>query len=508
MTTSIKPTTIFAIIIIFALAFLLRMLFLPNLSLTFGYDQARDAIISQQILKADFKILGPPSSAPGLYHGVFYYYFLAVGYIFGNSPIIAAYWVALWNALTVFIVFALAWLLTRKIGAAILASFFFAISWESTQYAAWVSNPTIAIWTVPLIYLGLWTWIKERKWWGAIVSGIGLGLSVQADIFLAYHLPPVLLWLMLGRKNLTKNSIILFTSTLVVSVSTLILSELKFGFKGLQGVVHLATSQDAIVSSRGFGDFMVLFFNQIGKLFAFSTYPANLGYGAGIVLALIVISLVTWNKKQKISWEPFMSTWLFSHITVVTIGGTSTPFLNVGTGPAVSILLGIMLYKLWETKKKLAFILLFSVIVFGNISKIIKENPRGSTIFAIQKDMLLSKQLNAIDYTYDQTKGEPFTVNSITSPLYINIVWTYLYKWHGLPKYGYLPNWHGPEQWGQPDTLKKVNQRSQTYFLIIEPLDGIPPRFAQGIINDENIFSNVVEEKNFGSLVVQKRQIK
>jgi len=41
---------------IFIFAFVLRVLFLPKNILTFGYDQARDVIISQSILKGDLKI--------------------------------------------------------------------------------------------------------------------------------------------------------------------------------------------------------------------------------------------------------------------------------------------------------------------------------------------------------------------------------------------------------------------------------------------------------------------
>ena len=503
-----KKSTALLLITIFVIAYILRTLFLPNLSLTFGYDQARDAFIAQEIVKGDFKVLGPPSSTPGLYHGVFYYYFLAMPYAFSKSPIIAAYWVALWNALTVFAVYALAWFMTRKMGAALLASLIFAISWESTQYATWLSNPTIGIWTVPLLYLSIWAWIKEKKWWGPIMSGIGLGLSVQADIFLAYHLPPVLVWLWIARKKITRSEFFKFLGTFLLAISTMIVVELKFGFQGLSGVAHLANTKDAIVLTRGLGDFIVLYLNQLGKVFAYSTYPGNIGYGGAFVLLALILSLFFWNKKNSISWQPFLATWLFSHITVVSVGGTSTPFLNVGFAPGVAILLGIIIYSWWSSGKRALAAVVVIVILFGNLSNIFRENPKGSTIFAIQKDMLLSKQLAAIDYTYDQVKGEPFTVNSITSPLYINIVWSYLYKWHGLLKYGYLPRWHGPEQWGQVDTLEKVNERSKTYFLISEPLDGIPPAFAQQIVNEENIFSNVSEEKNFGTLVVQKRQVK
>ena len=100
-----KKIYLVILFIIFGIAYFLRVMYLPKNILTFGYDQARGAVISQQILKGDIKIQGPPASTPGLYHGVFYYYLLAPAYAFGNNPINAAYWIAFLNALTVFIVF-------------------------------------------------------------------------------------------------------------------------------------------------------------------------------------------------------------------------------------------------------------------------------------------------------------------------------------------------------------------------------------------------------------------
>jgi len=42
--------------------------------------------------------------------------------------------------------------------------------------------------------------------------------------------------------------------------------------------------------------------------------------------------------------------------------------------------------------------------------------------------MLLSKELAAIDYSYQEADGKEFSINSLTSPLYVNLVWSYLYK--------------------------------------------------------------------------------
>lgn len=493
-----KKINLVLVFLIFVLAYFLRVMFLSKNSLTFGYDQARDAIISQQILKGDIKIQGPPASTPGLYHGVLYYYVLAPGYLLGHgSPVVAAYWMAFINSLTVFAVFCLGYLLTKKTGVGILAAFLFAISFESSQYATWLSNPTLGVLSVPLMYLGLWIWTTRVKNWGSVLAAVGLGISVQSEIFLIYHLIPICIWLFISRKAVSKKSLIIFGTFFTLSISTMILGEFKFGFRSIGGIQALALGESGnLAYAKSIGDYLILYLNQIGRIFAFNSYPGNIGWGGMFVIILAIYSLV---KKDKVG--SFLAIWLFAHIWVVSVGGISTPFLMVGIGPAVSIIIAYYLSKF--PKPLMLFVL--AIIIFGNISMIIKENPKGATLFSIQKDMLLSKQISAIDYTYNEAKGKPFSINSLTSPLYINIVWTYLYKWYGLSKYGYVPSWHGRDQIGQLDSLDRINKPSNISFLIIEPMAGIPSQYLDLTIGEEDSKTILLDEKYFGELRVQKR---
>lgn len=500
-----NKNTFFVLSLIFIIGLILRILFLPQNALTFGYDQARDALVTQQIVKGDLKILGPPSSTPGLYHGVLYNYVLIPAYLFGKNPINASYWIAFLNAVTVFIVYFLTYLMTKKKGAALLASFLFTISFEASQYANWLSNPTIGIWTVALTYLGLWGWVKEKKPWFPILTGLGLGFSIQAEVFLLYHAVPILIWLFVARKNISKNDLVKFLLSGLLAVSTMVLVELKFGFRSIGGVLNLLSSQDSLVAAKGLGDFILLFLNQIGKVYAYSTYPGNIGYGGIFVLSLIVISFISWDKKE-LSWRPFMTTWLLSHLTVVSVGGTSTPFLLVGIGTAISIFVGIHLFNWWISGKKILAGIILVILVFGNISMILKENPKGQTIFAIQKDMLLSKQMQVIDYTYQEAKGEKFSINTLTSPLWINIVWAYLYDWYGRENYEYVPEYHGQNQVGQLISLPETKKDTKLYFLIIEPMAGIPQKYLPDTIAQEDGVSKLINEKYFGEIIVQKRE--
>ena len=505
-----KPKKLYSLLLvaIFGLAFFLRVMFLQNNALTFGYDQARDAMVAKQILAGDIKIQGPPSSQPGLFHGVLYYYLLAPAYLVGNgSPVVTAYYLAFLNSLTVFIVFFIAKKATDNTKLALLSSFLFAISFEATQYATWLSNPTIAVWTVPLMYLGLWMWIcpmkKKDLKFGPVLAAIGLGLSTQAEIFLIYHIVPLIIWLVIYKKEITKKSLLVFGSMFTLVISTLILCEFKFGFSSIGAIKSLAaTSGGNLAYAKSVGDYLILYLNQVGRIFTFNTYPGNIGYGGVAVIVLGIYSLINLKKNH---YAAFLAVWMFSHLSVVTVGGTSTPFLMVGIGPAVSLILAYYIYKLFNKQVFLA-ILILSVIVFGNLSYIFSQNKFGSTLFSIQRDMLLSKQIAAIDYTYKLAEGKPFSINSLTSPLWINIVWTYLYKWYGMETYGYLPSWHGKDQVGQLDSLEKIENPLDTSFLILEPMAGIPTRYLGETIGEEDVDTKLIEEKSFGEIVVQNRK--
>ncbi len=499
---------------IFILAYFLRVMFLPTGALTFGYDQARDAYNALEIVHGHLKIFGPPASQPGLFHGAFYYYVLSPFYLIGRgSPIIAAYGVALVNALGVLLVFCIGFLLSKNIKVGLLASFLFAISFESTQYATWLSNPTLGIITVPLLYLGLWMWVTKKKNFGPIIAALGLGLSIQSEIFLVYHIVPLLIWLWVTRKNITRRQLGIFGLVLTATVSTMILAQLKFGIGGtINGIRSLALSGSGdLAYEKSIGDYLILYLNQIGKIFSFNSYPGNVGWGGGFVIALVGYSLVTRLKNIKngiVDPFVFVSIWLLSHLSVVTVGGTSTPFLMVGIGPAVSLIIA-MYMGLWLTKKYYLLVgVALVILIFGNISMIVSQNKNGSTLFSIQKDMVIAKELSAIDFTYERSKGEKFSLNTLTSPLWVNIVWTYLYKWYGMNTYGYVPTWHGHGQEGQIDTLEANDGKIKNNFLIIEPLAGIPTRYLDETIGEEDSHSKLLTEKYFGEIRVQVRESK
>jgi len=495
------------LILIFFLSYFLRVWQLKNNSLTFVYDQARDFMTVRDMIFGDFKIQGPPSSQEGLFHGVFYYYFLIPGYLLGKgNPVTIAYYVAFFNSLAVFLLYYISKIATKSKIAGLLSAVFFAVSFESSQYATWISNPTIAIWTVPIFYLGLWLWTSKLKKYAPIIAGVGLGLSIQAEIFLAYHIAPLLIWIFLNKNKIKRTDVYKFLISFVVSISSFIISEFKFGFNSLEAIRSLALIKEkSPIYAKSVGDYLVLYLNQIGKTIALNVYPGNIGYGA---IPIIVIAIISLFKIKKDKYAGFLAIWIFSHIFVVSLGGNSTPFLTVGIGPAVNLILAYFVYKLHKKRNTVWVVLIILLVVYGNINSIFSENNKGSTLFAIQKGMVLSKQLQVVDYTYQSSGNEKFSINTLTCPLWINLVWTYLYDWYGEEKYGYSPNFHGRDQIGQLDGLDYIQNPLNKSFLIIEPMSGIPPQYLPLTVGEEDQKSSLLEEKYFGEIIVQQRELK
>jgi hypothetical protein len=501
---------------IFLIALTFRWWYLPQNAISFAYDQARDAFLVAEILHGHLKVLGPPvSGVPGLFHGVLYYYVIAPAYFIGHgNPTIVAYVMSFISSLTIFPVFYLTWLLTKKILPSLMSALIFAFSFEASQYANLLTNASMGVWFVPFIYIGLYLWITrslnswQRKW-APVIAGLGFGLSIQSEVALGYHFAPLIFWLLIFRKKITKHEIVLFIGTFLVAISSMIVSEIKFGFQGTTGILYLLTGQDKISNSRNFFDFIKTFFVQTGKTLSFTIFPLNILAGGIIGFIMIVYALIEKLKARNLlSWEIFLASYIFAHLVALPFGGSNMRHLMVGAAPGIAIFTGIFIWK-YLNKKWLISLAILIFILGSNAHQILKENINGQTIFPLQPDLLLSKEIQVLDFTFEESHGKDFSISTLTSPLFVNTLWSYLYNWYGYEKYGYLPYWIGRDQVGQlGNNLPFAPGSIHRHFYIIEPTYGIPELWVTYAKGDQDAISNIVKERKFGELVVQERSIK
>jgi hypothetical protein len=495
-----KP--VFWLTLIFLLGLGLRLCFLPLGALTFSFDQGRDAFISQSIFQGNLKIQGPSSSTPGLFHGVFYYYLLAPFYLLGHgNPFFAATGLAVLNCLGIILMYYFARLLTKNTYLALCLSLLYAASFEQSQYAIWLSNPSYAAFTIPLFYYFLWHSHREH-FWSYVASGIFLGLSIQADIFLAYHLISLIVLWLTRHLPFKWSFISRFGIGLFVGAFPILLAQIKFGFTGLSAVSGLILPGSADPAHQVFSDTAFNYLNQLTRTFSLNLFPIQIFLG-GIIGLFLVCRLVTSTASS--FNKTIILTYVLSSAIAIPFGGVATPFINVGIGFGIYLLLGMFLHGLWA-KNRIPALLIIALVLLANLISICRYNSSGQTIFALQRDLTLKHELAALHFIYTTQAGRPFSLNTITSPLHINTAWSYLFNWYGQSHFRSLPYWHGHNQIGSlGNNLLPPPIAVTDYYLIIDPPE---PNFVQFIdpgIREENGFSTLLQEYRFGAIRVQKR---
>ena len=236
---------IVALLLLFLLALIVRFLYFPD-NVYFAFDQARDFYSGIDILKGDLRLIGPPSGASDkLFPGpLSLYVYSSVMLLFGKNPAVFSIFFRIYNALGVIFVFLIASkVFGKRVG--ILSSILYAVSYEQSQYSLFMSHQPLAILPVLLLYVGLTMLIFGKKASGLVISALGLGLSIQFHYVYIFLIPIVVAALWFYRKKLPKQNsknFILATLVFLATILSYIISEIKFGFRGLTTLLSSGSS--------------------------------------------------------------------------------------------------------------------------------------------------------------------------------------------------------------------------------------------------------------------------
>lgn len=496
------------IILIFILAIIVRFFYFPD-NVYFAFDQARDSFTSFEILKGHLKIIGPPSFAsdklsPG---PLIFYIYAPIYFLFDKNPEAVSAFLRIYNAFGAIILFWIGSVLfNRKIG--LIAAFLFALSYEQSQYSLFISHQPLALVTVLLFYLGTSQLIFKKDGRGLVISALGLGLSIQSHYLYIFLIPLAILLAMVFRKNifpLKIKYIYLALATLLATVSTFIVSEIKFGFRFTSGILSQLLSMTNPDKKTSFHPESGIF---VINRFIHDNFLANYSFTFLPAIVFIVIAFAfLWNKnlRPKII---FLGIWLFGGLVPYLLSGTTSYYYSAGASASLVLLASWLVYYLFS-KNKIVGILLFLGIVVNNLHLILNLNSKGpNSDIVIQPGMLVRDQKKAIDYIYQKAGGEPFAINGLTIPLNVNTTWSYLFEWYGQKTYYSLPVWGGEAAGGFAGNLKIVRARDKLpkkQFLIIEPMIGINQYDSDNFFRIEGYFTKVLEERNFGTITVQRR---
>ncbi len=494
---------------IFILALMVRFFYFPG-NIYFGFDQARDAFSIREILDGHLKLVGPSTSTEGLNHGPLFYYLYAPFYLIGQGdPMWMAGFVRVANAMAAVLVFMIASILFNK-KTGLIAALLFAVSFEQTQWALYTGNPSLGVLSVLLMYLGLAMLIFRRQPYGLMLALVGYGLSINFEFANLHLLIPLVLSLAFYRKKIWpigKKYLLAAVIGFGLSISTFIITDLKFGFQTTKNILLLVRLRQGGEMPNYLGNLYYISLRFVhDNLMSFEGLSSVVVFGLLAIFLYFMLRFKT-DRRQLI----FLLIWFSGGWVAYLRNFSNLPLYYYSAAASVSLLIfAAMLIEKISLKNRLMASLLVLIILWSNLSLIGQFNWQGTIPeLYVQSGMLLKDEKQVIDYTYIMAEGQPFAVNSLSMPFNINTTWSYLYEWYGQKRYGYLPIWGADVAVGFPGNLKVISARStlpEKRFSIIEPTRGVAGWFIEDFFTNENYFTKVVEQKKFGKLMVQLRE--
>lgn len=491
--------------LILAFGLVLRIANTKGFNTLFDYDQYEDLFHTRKILLGDPPIIGRAVYGnPNLHHGVFYFYYNLIPYLlFKASPVAIIAWNNIFNICAGAIIFILAKLISKNNLSALISAFIVSVSYEYIQFSGWISSAAPGLFSVPLYFLGLWAYYRGKKW-GLPATAFGLGMSIQLDLLFIYLVPIFVVFFLLFRPKLPSVKTLLVSGSILLAfASTFILTEIKLGFTGINTLTHFSQTFDD--SKISYLDRIKMFVDKLEFAFAnslFPTYPKYSVVLSFVILFAAVFFLISSRvEKSEKKGLAFILLFLFSPAVMLIFGFHKQPWFLIGLPPAIALLFGFILSKI---KYRLLVFLIIGAVSLSNINAIRKNYGQGPPLFKAETSSLLSSQLSVVDYTYQMSNGEPFSINSVTYPLYHNALWEYHYHWYGDSKFGYKPDWLGGEQLPMYRYLTRINKGKNLIYVIIDNTQRIPSGQKNKGKEWAVVQGDVVEEKQIGGFTVLK----
>ncbi len=494
------------IFIIFLAGFLIRIFSIIPSNTIIGFDQARDLFTATTIFRDHhLAIIGPTAgNNPNLHHGVLFWYYIIPGLvIFHGNPIGATIWNSFFNCLAIFVIYLLGKDLFKSKKVGVIAAIVTATSFYLVQFSGWLSNPTGTFFTVPLFFWGLWKYKEGRKW-GLPLAFLFLGLTIEFELFFIYLIPTgILAFLILKPKLPSIKLFILSVFLFLMATSTMVATEIKFHFAGVKSILFAGKLVGG--SRTNFFNLFIDFLQNRWETFYLNFWPQNKSIGTLIgVFAVCLLLYEIFKFKKTRQRNLFILLWFFSPAIMFILGEHNAPWFYIGR-PIAAILIGSYLISKIKPSIVVIFVLLF--ITVANIFAIRDSYGKGQVLLEPDAASIMTSQLSAIDYTYKNSNGQEFEINTLTNPLYINALWGYQYYWYGKSKYNYLPTFGGGDQLYPYNTLGKPNGKEKFIYLIIDTTERIPPQYKIEIEASAKKIGKFVSKEKFGGIEVQKWMI-
>jgi len=346
-----------ALVLILGLSFFLRAYHVDEL-LNFFHDQGRDALVVKRMLvDKKMTLLGPQTTAKGVYLGPLYYYMGVVPLaIFGLNPIGIDYMVCLFGVLSVLVCFLMVKDIYGEEGA-YLASGLYGVSAAAIGFSNHAWNPNPLPFFMMLFMWGFYRVVvkKDSRFWIGVFIGIGAGLQIHLFCVILVF---VTFWVLLIKKIKIDKWFYYGLGVFLILLAPWGLFELRHGFLNTKNLANFL-SEGKVGVGAGVIERIAMMFSYL------SSY-----LGSSVVsLVVMVGGLVVVMEKRK---EFFSQLVLFLFVGGLLVVGFYKGIYQNYHGLFLSFLpfvfFGGLVSWMWKKKEYRYFILgVFIYLVFINL---------------------------------------------------------------------------------------------------------------------------------------------
>ena len=456
-------------------------------TIPYTFDQGRDFLKVEEIVRYhNITFIGPTTGIQGLFHGAWWYYFLAIPYFVSQAnPIGFAVFIFILSLLQ-YLLFS--WFLKKELGseAALVFAAVVATSPYFISTSIFVISSMMTLPFILLFFFFLYRYLENKNPKYLFLQFLSLGFVLESELPTGLFLIPAFLLAIVALREFRKffpkiKYVLIALAGLLIPVVPRILFEVKNNFPEVKIVL------DFIQNPKFFNPspFQVRFLERVNLFYGYyiSLFPDRNSVLAFFVGILIVVGLVVGYSKFTPQIKRFFrilfGTFIFLFVLSLFYKDNFWYNYYEGLSYFYVLLLALSIYGIAKSKFKAALLskaplLLVTVTVLIGLFNLKND---------LQKPIEMSgmrSQISVMEYLYNEVGDNEFCVRIYTPPV-IPHTYDYLFSYYSQSK-GFKSPSH--------DFIN-----NKCYFIMEKEQEGI--NFALRIVKwrDENIPKSAVQIK-------------
>lgn len=432
-------------LIFFVVSFLLRILPSLNYNFPFTTDQGRDMLdIRNIVVGKHLTLIGPTTSVNGVFLGPFWYYFNSVPFaISQGDPQSLVYWMILWFMLAFFSL----WSVTKKTSLlfGIVTSLIFLMApilFFPSRFS-WSANPMPFV-TI-FLFLAMIMYLEKPTRNNSLILGLIMGLGLQIEAAFGILFFPFVLIVSLWKKIPLK-----FVLFVLLSFVTTLLPQIFFEFRHqfmmTKTFINEFTGKSEILGDKlnpieTFWSHYNDFTNIPHGLFKFPDSFSTIFFFFSTIYLIFRIRFSKVSETIKNYFLVSLFFILFAFTFYLFYPHSLKGWYLLGLNIPYMFIFACFFTEIFKLKNTAFTTLVICLLGFSFYSTFKEQSnyiPKDSNFRSADKSTL-KNELTAIDWIYKKANGQAFKVYNYIPSVY-DFPYQYLFWWHGLKTYDYLPD--------------------------------------------------------------------